>query len=485
MSDPVFTARLADELPVAIQVLDGEGRPVYANRRFEALLGDGEADPVVRRLFEQVSQTRRPHLEEGLCVTGPDGQRRHLRAEARPVLDADGELTQVALAFADVTAERLARERASSVVDELRFVLANMSDFVYRHDPEGNFYYMSPAVEAITGYTRDEWMSHYTTYLTDNPLNEKVVHLTEAALRTGEKQPTYMVELWHKQGHRITVEVNERPFFTKDGAVAGMVGVGRDVTERHLATAEIERLNKSLQDKNRDLERVIYVASHDLRTPLVGIEGFASELSDMLRLLRERLGDEVDPEALALLTEDLPDSAAHVQRGAQRMDRLLAGLLELSRLGRADVGSETVDMNALLERVAESFTYQLREAKADLHLGTLPPCRGDALKLERMFTNLVSNALKFLVPSRSGRVGVTGEVVGSQVRYRVSDNGRGIPRDLKARVFDAFHRIDPMGPAGEGLGLTIAQRIAERLDGTMGIESGARGTTVWVELPAS
>ncbi len=486
MSAPVLTTHIADELPVAVQVLDAHGNAIYANRRFEALLGDGEATDIVQELFDTVSRTLRPQLDDDVTITAPDGQRHHLRAEARPVLDGTGTLTQVAFSFADVTSERQAREEASSLLSELTFVLGQMTDFVYRHDQDGHFFYMSPAVETITGYTVDEWMNHYTTYLTDNPLNTQVVQYTEAALRTGDRQPCYPVELWHKNGHRVMLEVSEQPVIGDDGQVSGMVGVGRDVTARHLATAEIQRLNKTLRDKNRDLERVIYVASHDLRTPLVGIEGFACELSDMLAKLSRQLGDDLDPQVRALLEVELPDAAAHVQRGAQRMDRLLGGLLELSRLGRSEIGSVPVDMTAVMERVAESFAYQLRDIGAALQVGEVPPCRGDALHLERLFTNLVDNALKFLVPARPGRVGVTGEVVGERAHYRVSDNGRGIPPGLHDRVFDAFHRADPSGPPGEGLGLTTAQRIAERLDGSIRLESdGAHGTTFVVDLPAS
>ncbi len=486
MPSAVINARLADELPVAVLVLDAAGAPIYANRRFEALLGDGEAEDVVRRLFADVARTARPQSEEHVEVTAPDGRRRYLRAEARPLLDEDGTLTQVALAFADVSDERLVREQTATVVEELRFVLEHMSDFVYRHDAEGNFFYMSPAVETITGYTVEEWMNHYTTYMTDSPQNERVVELTEAALRTGVKQPTYTVELWHAHGQRVALEVNERPFFNDAGAVAGIVGVARDVTERARATAEIRRLNRTLSDKNRDLERVIYVASHDLRTPLVGIEGFATELGDMLIELRGLLADtDLPARARELLEDEMPAAADHVQRGAHRMDRLLGGLLKLSRVGRLEMGDEPVDVGEVATRLADSFAFPLRESGAQLEIDDLPPCRGDAFHVEQLLSNLLGNALKFLVPDRPGRIVVSGERDGVRVRYRIADNGRGIAPRSQERIFDVFHRVDPAGPPGDGIGLSVAQRIAERLGGSIGVESdGHSGTTIIVELEA-
>ena len=486
MAEAVITTRLVDELPVAVLVLDGVGAPIYANRRFEALLGGGEADDVVHRLFEDVASTARPQSDDAVEIIAPDGRRHWLRAAARPLLNERGELTQVTLAFADISQERLLREQASTVVAELRFVLEHMSDFVYRHDAEGNFFYMSPAVETITGYSVEEWMNHYTTYLTDSPDNERVVELTETALRTGVKQPTYVVELRHARGNRVTIEVNEQPFLDGSGQVAGIVGVARDITERARATAEIERLNRSLREKNRDLERVVYIASHDLRTPLVGIEGFATELADMVTELREALGGvDLPARARELLDDEMPEAAGHVRAGAGRMDRLLAGLLELSRLGRTEVGDTVVDANAIAARVGESFAYQLRALGATLEIEALPPCRGDAFYFEQLLSNLLGNAVKFLVPGRPGRIRVSGEQDGGRARYRVGDNGRGIAPTSQRRVFEVFHRVDPTGPAGAGIGLSIVQRVVERMGGSVAVESdGQTGTTITVELPA-
>jgi len=124
-----------------------------------------------------------------------------------------------------------ALKRLSTLAEERRILLEATGDFVYRHDPEGVFDYLSPAVERITGYTMEEWRCHYTTYLTDHPCNQEVVARTEHALATGEAGEPYRVEIRHKTGGAVTLEVHERPFF-RHGKVAGIVGVARDVTDR-------------------------------------------------------------------------------------------------------------------------------------------------------------------------------------------------------------------------------------------------------------
>ncbi|HSO71545.1 MAG TPA: PAS domain S-box protein, partial [Thermodesulfobacteriota bacterium] len=102
--------------------------------------------------------------------------------------------------------------------------------FVYFHNAEGHFQHVSPGVTKITGYSQEEWKVHYGTYMTDNPLNERVYAFTQEALEKGNKCPPYPVEIRHKDGRRLLLEVNEAPFF-QNGRVAGLVGIARDITK--------------------------------------------------------------------------------------------------------------------------------------------------------------------------------------------------------------------------------------------------------------
>lgn len=505
---PQLIVDICDHLPVAVWVARAPGGEfVYANRLFDEIMGTGpvadaavggysgpygirnqagEPYPEDRLPFVRALRARTTVVVDDIVIHRPDGRRVNVAAHARPLLDAEGEVTYVVIAFVDTTAtaaaqrEHLAAEaRYRALAEEQQFLIEHMGDFVYRHDTDGVFYYLSPAVETVTGYTVDEWKHHYTRYLTGIPDNQRVIELTERALRTGEKQTPYRVEIRHKDGHPITLEINEQPFRAGD-RVAGLVGVARDVTERTRHEEEIERLNASLREQTEELERIIHVASHDLRTPLVGIEGFAVQLGEALEQL-----DETEPEGRRALSAEMGDMVRRIESGVRRLDTLLGGLLRLSRLGRGDIRREPVDMNALLGCVAESIAFQLRAAGARLEIDDLHPCRGDAFHLEQVFSNLLDNAVKYLSRDRPGRIHVTCTQMPGRLEYRVIDNGIGIEETMRGRIFDAFYRLDPRQTRGEGLGLSIAQRIVRRHGGDLQVEpTEGGGTTFVVSLPA-
>ena len=130
--------------------------------------------------------------------------------------------------------------------EEQRFLLDNTRDIVYRHDAQGVFSYVSPASEKLTGFTPGQWQQRYETLHSDNPINARAVASTEEALRTGKEQPSYEVEILDSTGSPVWLEVRERPY-SKEGRVAGLIGVAREITGRKMAEAEREKLIGELQ----------------------------------------------------------------------------------------------------------------------------------------------------------------------------------------------------------------------------------------------
>ncbi len=300
-----------------------------------------------------------------------------------------------------------------------------------------------------------------------------------------------MVETVHRRRDGSVFPVEASTHAMTVGGVTFHQSIIRDVTERKRAESDLARANQELSRKNQELEQVVYVASHDLRSPLVNVQGFSTELGMALDELRHVLdGVELPGEARTrlnyLLDDDAAESIRYILSGIAKMDMLIAGLLRLSRLGRVTLSVGPVDMNQLAADTAADFEFQIKDSGVDLTIGDLPPCLGDAAQLGRVFSNLLGNALKYLDPSRPGMVRITGVRADGQSVYCIEDNGIGIAEQHQKKIFDLYHRLNPDDSAGEGLGLTIVRTVLDRQHGRVWVESvpGA-GARFYVVLPAA
>ena len=254
---------------------------------------------------------------------------------------------------------------------------------------------------------------------------------------------------------------------------------------------DMANLNRTLMEQNQELETIVSVASHDLRSPLVNIQGFSKELAHSRRQLQgllesHKLAPPVKQDVMTILEGDIPESLHYIQSGAKKMESLLHGLLRFSKLGRLTLKFENLNMNTMIAGIIMGMEYELKEKGIALQIEDLPNCTGDATLVNQLFFNLIDNAQKYISPTRPGMIRITGVQENGYAKYGVEDNGIGIRKDHQERIFQMFHRLDPSTGEGQGLGLTIVRRIVERHKGQLALHSHPdRGTTFTVSLPIS
>jgi signal transduction histidine kinase len=238
-----------------------------------------------------------------------------------------------------------------------------------------------------------------------------------------------------------------------------------------------------------DMETLMHVISHDLRAPIVTIQGFCQELTmacDRLKTLfeEEAMSDAVRKHVNPLVTQDIPEAVRFIRAGADSVNSVTSGILRFIRLGQMDIQWERLEMNHLMMGIVSSMEFQLKKKGVVLHIGDLPDCMGDDVLVTQVFANLIDNAQKYLESSRPGEISITGKTVNGWSAYAITDNGIGISPEHHARIFQVFHRLSPQHEKGEGLGLAIVQRIIDRHQGKIEVESlPGNGTTFQVYFP--
>ena len=257
----------------------------------------------------------------------------------------------------------------------------------------------------------------------------------------------------HSDGHDFVAELNGRLVCDGLGVPWGILVIIRDATERQRQEDELKR-------KNSELERFTYTVSHDLRSPLITIKGFAGGLS---------------ADAAAGRTDRLQADLQRIVLAADKMTDLLNDLLELSRVGRIVNPPMKVAMDKLTQEVLELLAGSIaqRQAKVTVQPG-LPPAQGDPQRLREVIQNLVENALKFSPPDRPPEIEIGCKTLGDQTVYFVRDQGRGIEPRFQESIFGLFNQLDPR-TEGTGIGLALVRRIVEFHGGRVWVESAGAG----------
>jgi PAS domain S-box-containing protein len=480
----------------AISLVARDGRILEANQAFLDLLGytrdelpglhaaELYANPQDREdLLRRIADTGQAEGE--VLFKKKDGTVFGVELSVVARTDEHGNMVGVQGITRDITERRRAEQALRDSEEKFRALFEHSADAVSLVEPTGRYIEVNRAWLDLYGYSRDELPNLNAAELYVNPEDrgDLLRKIADSGSARGE------VLLRKKDGTVFESELSVVALRDGHGNVVGMQGITRDVTERTRAARERERLLRQLEEKTEELEQVVFVSSHDLRSPLVNIQGFTAETQLSVSAIREILqGEEISPagreKVTELLEHEIPEALGYVLAGSAKMDSLLAGLLRLSRLGRAALTMERLDMNELLGQIVNALEFRIKEAGATVRVESLPSCTGDRVQVDQVFSNLLDNALKFLDPQRRGEIVISGTVEGDESVYCVEDNGIGIAQEHYEKIFEIFQSLRRVEGSGEGLGLSIVQSILGRHEGRIWVESvPGRGSRFYVALP--
>jgi PAS domain S-box-containing protein len=471
---------ILDHTPALVFLKDLAGRYLFVNRRFAQVAGRSRAEIRGQTVFdlapEALAETAQKHQQTVLARQGPvefeetvlypDGPRSHLAVKF-PLRDAEGKIYATAGISTDITE----RKRAEDERD--RFFTLSL-DLLCIASADGYFKRVSPAVQEILGWTPEEFLARpYLDFIHPDD-HAATLQEVEKQVKAGQRVLQFENRYRHKDGSWRVLSWCSMPH----GEL--MYAIARDMTEKNAAATQIAELSAEQQRRaaqleavNKELEAFSYSVSHDLRAPLRHIDGFVD-------LLRKQSGDKLDERSRRYL--QVITDAAH------QMGNLIDDLLVFSRMGRAELRQQTVDLAALVHEAVATLQSETNGRHITWKIAPLPQVQADAAMLRQVWVNLIANAVKYSRP-RDPAVIEIGCAAETPVEYEffVRDNGVGFDMEYVDKLFGVFQRLHRAEEfEGTGIGLANVRRIVLRHGGRTWAEGKVdAGATFYFTLPKS
>jgi signal transduction histidine kinase len=279
----------------------------------------------------------------------------------------------------------------------------------------------------------------------------------------------------------LSESVRAREFATRSDLHAASQEKTRLIHHLEAMALRVATANDDLQERQRETDDFLYVLSHDLRAPLINIQGFGKRLQTDMGSLEGRIAD--DAEATGRLGR-MRQSLEFINAGTAKIDQLISRLLDIARLTTRPSQHEWIEATALVHAVIDACRFQLDAAGIEVSVGDLPRIWGDPVQLNQVFANLIDNAAKYMGHSPRRRVAISCIADGDRYRFAVRDSGPGIEAKDREKVFRLFARLAPNGTAGEGVGLATVRAIVNRHGGRIWVDSTpGDGSTFYFTLP--
>ncbi|MFZ2070549.1 MAG: PAS domain-containing sensor histidine kinase [Halobacteriota archaeon] len=466
-----FLETVIDNIPDTISLKDSEHRLVLVNKAYCSRAGLTKGEIIGKVVFRQkdneVLQTGKGLDIQEQTYTDREGNRHDVLVRKAPLIDELGKVSHVLTISNDITEHRRAVERLRRSREKYRTLTENMFDIVYSADSKGVFTYVSPQTKRY-GIDPYDLISKNLLEFVHPEDRARIAKDFQRSIEKGEEFPSTF-RIIDAEGQVYWLEDRGKIQRDRNGNIAGVSGVLRDVTEQKRAEEERVRLMNELEAKNAELERFTYTISHDLRSPLITIQGFTDVLRDDLAQNEK---------------ERMESDLKYIKEGAKKMERLLEDTLQLSRIGRVvnppeDVPFGDIAREALLQTAEQIKLSGVEVAVAD----ALPTVHVDRMRIEEVLVNLITNSINYMGEQPNPKIDIGYRMDGEETVFFVRDNGIGIEKSQHEKVFDLFYRVDNSSK-GTGTGLAIVKRIIEVHRGRVWIESEV-GTscTVCFTLP--
>jgi PAS domain S-box-containing protein len=380
-----------------------------------------------------------------------------------PVKDSQGHIIGASKIARDITERKRAEQALIASEGRFRQLADSMPQIVWTARPDGYIDYYNERWYQFTGLRRDSF-GDASWELVIHPEDRQ--RWRDTWYQTVGSGKPYEIEyrFWDRRDNRWRWFIARAlPVRDPEGRIVKWFGSSTDIDDQ-------KRVEEELRRANQDLEQFAFSATHDLQEPLRTVQIYSE-------LLVQTLGQRLEGDTTEFLR--------YLQSGASRMEMLVRDLLTYTQAGSFELPTKAIDAGGVLKTTQASLAGTISETGAEIIAGALPAVTVHEAHLQQVFQNLMSNAMKYRSPERAPVIKVTAERQGERWVFAVSDNGIGINPEYKERIFGLFKRLHSNEEySGTGIGLALCQRIVDRYNGRIWVESElGRGSTFYFTLP--
>jgi len=436
--------------------------------------------PCIQKLIKHTLETTEP-VEGEWRVIWPDGSIHWLFGRFKAFKDKEGNLLRMIGVNIDITGRKEADETIRNSQNQFNVLIENLQSSVALIDKNGKFVVVNPAFMDMFGLDQEsdilnvnnqDW-SRWKVYDENYKLLPVDEHPVRKSAITGKSVQNQLVGVRNPGSDElIWILVSTEPILNKDNSINMIICTYHNITGRKKVEKQLKELINELKHSNEELQQFAYVSSHDLQEPLRTIASFT-------QLMQKRYNGKFD--------EDADEFMDYIVEAAVRMKQQIQDLLDYSRAATGNEEFKLVDINNLLNQTIKSLNTSIKESNAKITYDELPNVMGDLRQLERIFHNLISNAIKFRKIEEPLKINISAykSENGYEYVFSIQDNGIGIEEQYVERIFTIFQRLHTMDVyEGTGIGLSIVKRIVERHNGRVWVESEfGVGSTFYFTIP--
>lgn len=372
----------------------------------------------------------------------------------------------------DFTERKKTEEQLIQKINQINALISSVPAFIYLKDKDLKYTAINDAFAKMLNKSTDEIIGKTDFDLFPEDIANSRFEIENKMIT--DKELAYTNEEYFdcgNDGGYMWILFNRKLFFDSYGEVIGLVATIMDITKIKAAQTELSLFSEELKRSNKDLEQFAYLASHDLQEPLRKVIAF----SERLKTKYYQTLDETGKDYINRMTS-----------ASERMQKMINDLLSFSRISTKANPFAEVDLNELFKNVLNDLELLIEKNKAQIEIKEkLPIIEADEIQLTQLFSNIISNAVKYQPKNNIPIVKIYHNVKNNNIEIIFHDNGIGIDLEYKKLIFQPFQRLHGKGEyEGNGIGLAICKKIAERHKGTIDIESTpGKGSKFIVVLP--